>query len=263
MHLARRGLARFLLSFGLVFWSAIAIAETKETIRLTNGEWQPYLSQHLPHHGAASHIVTEAFALVGMKVEYGFFAWPRSMKLAKEGNWDGTAVWTDSEERRTDFFLTDPIIPSKWVFFHLNDLEFDWKTFEDLRGVRIGGTVEYSYGQDFEEAEQAGTIQTARARSDEVALRNLLKGRIDLFPGELLVTYEQIRDSFSKDEAARFTHHPKSIHDQPLHLLLTRKDPANERIRNLFNEGLKQLRESGRYDQILVDAMAGNYAKPK
>ncbi len=48
-----------------------------ETIRLTNGEWQPYLSKDAPHHGFASHIVTEAFALVGVEVEYGFFPWKR------------------------------------------------------------------------------------------------------------------------------------------------------------------------------------------
>jgi ABC-type amino acid transport substrate-binding protein len=44
----------------------------------------------------------------------------------------------------------------------------------------------------------------------------------------------------------------------------TNKDvPGNEHMRDLFNEGLKQLKESGRYDQIIADALAGKYAKPK
>ena len=31
-----------------------------EEIRLTSGEWAPYLSEHLPHFGFASHVVKEA-----------------------------------------------------------------------------------------------------------------------------------------------------------------------------------------------------------
>jgi len=71
-------------------------ARAAETIRLTNGEWQPFLSKDAPHHGFASHIVTAAFALVGVEVEYGFFPWKRSFKLAKEGTWDGSVVWSIS-----------------------------------------------------------------------------------------------------------------------------------------------------------------------
>ena len=34
-------------------------------------------------------------------------------------------------------------------------------------------------------------------------------------------------------------------------------------MRDLFNEGLRQLKASGRYDQNIADALAGKYAKPK
>ncbi len=90
-----------------------------------------------------------------------------------------------------------------------------------------------------------------------------MKGRIDVFPGEVMVTYEQIRDTFSEQEAALFTHHAKPIVDKPLFVLLNKDVPGNEHMRDLFNEGLKQLKESGRYDQIIVDALAGKYTKPK
>ena len=47
----------------LMLGCGVAVAQTLKTIRLTNGEWQPYLSKDVPHYGFASHIVTEAFAL--------------------------------------------------------------------------------------------------------------------------------------------------------------------------------------------------------
>ena len=51
----------------LISWSPGALAESAKTIRLTNGEWQPYLSKDVPHHGFASHVVTEAFAQVAQR----------------------------------------------------------------------------------------------------------------------------------------------------------------------------------------------------
>jgi polar amino acid transport system substrate-binding protein len=238
-----------------------AAAQAQNSIRLTNGEWQPYLSKDVPHHGIASHIISESFALVGVEVEYGFFPWSRAMKLAKEGTWDGSAVWSESEERLANFFFSDPVIDSSWVFFHLKDQAFDWVGYEDLANLKVGGTVEYYYSDDFEAAEAAGAFSTIRGRSDEVGLENLLRGRIDVFPGELMVTYTQIRDTFAPDQASLFVHHPKRIVDKPLALLFSRKVEGSEDMRDRFNEGLALLRESGRYDQIFADAMAGKYVK--
>ena len=60
-----------------------------------------------------------------------------------------------------------------------------------------------------------------------------------------------------------FTHHEKPIHVHPMHLLLGKKVQGNEQMRDLFNEGLKRLKESRKYDQIMADALARKYAKPK
>ena len=259
----QRTLTGLVASWILIVGCGVAAAQTSETIRITNGEWQPYLSKDVPHHGFASHVVTEAFALVGVEVEYGFFPWARSFKLAKDGKWDGSAVWLDSEERRIDFLYSDPVVPSTFGFFHLKNTKFDWNTYDDLSDVRIGGTLEYSYGKEFDEAEAAGIIKTNRAPDDETGLRKLLKGRIGVFPGEVMVTYAQIRDVFPEEQAVLFTHHDKPINVQPLYLLLSKKVPTSEQMRDQFNEGLKQLKESGRYDQIIADALAGKYAKPE
>ncbi len=259
----QRTLTSLVASWILIVGCGVAAAQTSKTIRLTNGEWQPYMSKDVPHYGVASHIVTEAFELVGIEVKYGFFPWKRSYKIAKEGRWDGTVVWLESDERREDFFYSDAVVPSTWVFFHLKDAGFDWDSYEDLTDVRIGGTLEYSYGKEFEAAEAAGIIKTRRVPTDETNLKKLLKGRIDVFPGEVMVTYAQIRDTFSPEDAVLFTNHPKAIHEVPMYLLLSKKVAESEAMRERFNEGLKRLKESGLYDQIIADALAGKYAKPK
>jgi polar amino acid transport system substrate-binding protein len=255
-----RAISSFVLTVALFLGGGSAFAQAQDTIRLTTGKWQPFTSKSAPHYGFASHIVTEVFALVGVEVEYGFFPWKRAMKLARDGKWDGSMIWYDTEERRADFFYSDPIARATNCFFHLKSYQFDWNGFEDLKDVRVGGTSEYSYGMAFDAAEKAGIFRTHRAISDEVGLTNLLKGRIDVFPGGLLVTYEQIRDIFSEQEAALFTRHPKHISKIPLYLLLSKKVLGNEQMRDRFNEGLRMLKESGKYDQIIADGLGGRNA---
>lgn len=63
---------RLLLVICIVIFSLSSLANS-ETVRLANGEYPPYCSEHLPHYGIWSHIVTEAFALKGLTVEYEFF----------------------------------------------------------------------------------------------------------------------------------------------------------------------------------------------
>ena len=105
----------------LFFWlSGISgFAFAQETIRITNGEWPPYLSEKLKHNGLASRIVREAFELEGIQVVYDFFPWNRSLMLAQTGEWDGTAVWLRSPEREQEFYISDPVVQSTYVFFHL------------------------------------------------------------------------------------------------------------------------------------------------
>ena len=238
---------------------AMQTASANETVRLTNGDWQPLMSKNGPHHGIASHIVTEAFALVGVEVKYGFFPWNRSMKLAQDGRWDGSVIWWDREERHQYFFYTEPVVQSTTVFFHLKSTNFDWRTFRDLGDLRVGGSIGYNYGKAFNAAEETGVIQTDWGPNDEIGLKKLLKKRIDIFPGELMVTYAQIRDTFSEGEATLFTHHPNPIFEEPMYLLLSKGVSGMKQMRDRFNQGLRLLKKSGRYDRILADGLAGKY----
>lgn len=236
----------------------------QETIRIAIGEWQPVLSRQAPHYGFAAHVITEAFALQGIQVEYGFYPWKRAYMVAKQGaSWDGTAVWLYSDERAEDFYYSNPVVPTTMSFFHLVDVDFDWKSMEDLGDTKIGVTSGYSYGPDFDKAVGTGAIEVEESRTDRLNLQKLLRGRIEAFPGEVAVTYSLIRELFSPETAARFTHHPKALHNQPQHLLISKSDPDNERWIRLFNTGLMKLKESGRYDSIIKDSVSGKYASQK
>lgn len=248
---------------GLWCWGALSLGvQAKDTVRLTNGEWPPYLSERFLHFGLASRIVTEAFALEGVKVEYGFFPWARSLKLAQDGDWDGSVVWRGSEERAQKFYISDEVVPDKVVFFHLKRTPFDWKTVDGLQGVRIGATVSYQYGSDFDAADAAGKLQVERAPNDETNLRKLMGERFQVFPINVDVGYYMLRLQFKEDEVALVTHHPKPVTEAPLRLLLSKKVAGNEQLMALFNRGLKRLRDSGKIDQYTTESRKGLYMGP-
>ncbi|WP_165856885.1 substrate-binding periplasmic protein [Marinobacter sp. JSM 1782161] len=243
-----RGALRTLLAAGLLL-GALSPVTRAETVRLTNGDWPPFLIEE-PPHGLVSQVVERAFALEGVDVEWGFFPWSRSFKLARDGNWDGSAGWSCSPEREINFYFSDPIAPIHYVFFHRADRTFEWDTIHDLKGLRIGLTQDYNYGRALARADAEGLITTDVTTSDRVNFRKLLAGRIDLFPIDIEVGRHMLREQFSEEEARRLTYHPHVLHAAQLHLILSRLVPGNRALINRFNHGLHHLQASGEMREI-------------
>ncbi len=228
-------------------------SHSADNIRLTNGEWPPYLSKHLKNYGVVSQIVSEAFALEGIQVEYGFFPWTRSLMYAKVGKWDGSIIWFKTPEREKDFLVSDPVITNKKVFFHRKDKPFSWSKMEDLKNLTIGITRGYTYGNEFDSAEQSGLIKVARFTEDQKSFELLIHNRINIFPMELDVGYHILKTKFKPSQQELITHNDNPLLESTLHLLLS-KNQANKTVLDKFNNGLKKLIDSGRYKTLLAES---------
>jgi polar amino acid transport system substrate-binding protein len=222
-------------------------------VRLTNGEWSPYLGQQLPYKGVASRIIAEAFALQGIEVDWEFYPWARSMQMAERGQRDGSAVWMRNSRREANFFISDQVVESTYYLFHRKYYSFDWSQVADLQGRRLAGTRRYDYGEAFQQAEASGQLRVNRVTNDETAFRQLIAGRVDLFPIDKVVGFNMLHLHFSAAEREQLSFHPKPLRSDSLHLLLSRKVPGNAELIVRFNQGLAQLRESGTIAQYLVD----------
>ncbi|MGD9947720.1 MAG: hypothetical protein AB7U29_04480 [Desulfobulbus sp.] len=88
--------------------------------------------------------------------------------------------------------------------------------------------------------------------SDALNFRKLLNRRIDLFPMERAVGQYLLKSSFTTKEQAAISIHPKAINEFAPHLLLSRVVEGNEQRMQLFDQGLQQLRASGRYRGIMA-----------
>ncbi|RRJ83980.1 substrate-binding periplasmic protein [Aestuariirhabdus litorea] len=234
-------------------------AQASEVVRLSNSEWPPYFSETQKHDGIGSHIVSEAFALEGVRVEYQFFPARRALELAKNGTFDGTVGWELNEERSRYLIASDVVWESPWVFFHRVTTPFDWSDLASLRYHRIGGTVGYMYTPEFREAETAGIVTLDRGPSDDVGFRKLLAGRFELFPQLREVGYYQIRQLFSPQQQRLFTHHEKPFGSHRDQLLIYRHHPRSQALIDAFNRGLAKLRDSGQLERYFDALARGEY----
>jgi len=245
----------------IYFFCCIINSNAEETIRLSSGEWPPYQSEHLKYFGVASRIITEAFALEGIKVIYGYYPWKRSYRNAENGLWDGTFLWFDTPERRKSFYISDPVIDVQYVFFHLKNYNFNWNNIEDIKGIDIGATIGYNYGEYFEKAEKSKIIRVQRVPKDEQNFLKLLNGRIQVLINELETGYDLIQNKFSPDQIKKFVHHSKPVKASSHHLLLCKKNKLNKNRIDIFNKGMKYLKKCGRFDQYIKESRNGEYRK--
>lgn len=221
-------------------------------VRLTNGEWPPFMSRSLPHYGVATRIVTQAFKAGGVDVEYGFFPWKRAYKLAEDGVWHGSVGWTYTESRVPKFFFSEPLLISQESFFHLKGIEFDWHTMDDLTGLRIGAGAGYFYGEPFRQAEAEGRIQVQRVTTDLQSFKRLLVGHVDLVIINLYVG-QYLLQEFPTKQAQRITHHPRAVRKANWHLILSKKVAQNPLVLKRFNLGLARIKAEGKPELWLRD----------
>jgi polar amino acid transport system substrate-binding protein len=135
---------------------------------------------------------------------------------------------------------------------HRKAFDFDWQSVDDLRGMRLGATRGYYYGKAFNRAELAGHLNIQRINSAEVALHQLLAGRIDLFPIAKTVALDLLTQHFTAAEQARLSVHPRALSQHNQHLLLSRQMAGNAALIERFNRGLARLRDSGKIAQYLL-----------
>ena len=164
-------------------------------------------------------------------------------------------------EREQDFFYSDPVLDEQFVFFHLREVRFDWQTFSDLRGLTLGGGLEYSYGPAFDAFLERGEVPMERVSSDQQNFEKLLKGRIQLYPQERNVGLAALRNL--PGAAAQITHHPRPLLVNQSYLLFPKSLPGSDLLRQRFDQRLQQYRDSGRYQRYFDDLDQGKYSAPQ
>lgn len=155
-----------------------------------------------------------------------------------------------------------PLGDASVVFFHRKNDVFDWTMVDDLKGHRIGVMQGYSSAEIFEQLKQEGAPLTLEYASTEFQnLKKLMTDRIDIFPAVKTVTMKILHDKFTTEDIALLTTHPVPWAKQELHVIFSKNIHRTEHLHQAFERGLKTLKESGRYEQMMQDYFSGKYDK--
>ncbi len=248
-----------LIILSLVVLSSVSYAEN--TITISTGTSGIGWNEYAKHYGYMLHLTTEAFALAGINVNIKFFPWKRTYSTVKEADVDASCCWFFVKERAQHFYYSDPVFEETMVFFHLKSFPFEWKNMGDLAGIRSGGNRGFHYGDEFQAAEKNGSIIVERVKNNDMNLRKLLAGRIQVHPIAVITAYGHLRKLLSPEKVELFTYHPKPILQKKLHLIIPKKmeEKKAKQLLASFNQGLKLLKESGKYDKIKKNAETDYY----
>ena len=220
-----------------------------DTIKLTVGDWSPYIENLPPGFGDLSQITQEAFAQVGVEAKFYFEPWKRVEHGLDNQNYFSFG-YIKTNERLQRWRYSDSILRSRSILIgtqqHRN---FVWKHWEDLLQYRLGITQAYSYGEIFDQYKPK--LKTVSSYNDVISLKALLHGRVDFVLMDSRVAKALIEQNFSAKERADFVLlHATEVAAGELHFVCAIKNPDCATRITQFNQGLAKLAASGRLKQL-------------
>lgn len=188
----------------------------------------------------------------GDNYELVLVPWKRALYEASFGN-GGITNFSWNKDRASAYDFSESIYNDDIQLIVLKGREFDFKELADLKGKRVGGAAGASYGDEVDQAIEAGVIKVDRDPHQLSRLRKLLLGRIDVaFIGNGNAGFEQLlaSDPDLSANRSKFVVLPKPLVRDPLFLAFEKsmnKKSALER----FNKALKALKRTARYRQLV------------
>lgn len=216
------------------------------------GEYPPFSGEKLEQQGIVPRIIRAAFASEGYTIKFEFMPWGRSFASALKGNYDAAAFWFCVPERKKDFYCSEPLYYEATYFYYRKQKPLqDWNKLSELSHFNIGATKGYSYTDEFWEFAKRGVLNVNTVTTDEQNFKKLLKGRIDLFPMATIPAKYILKKHFTAEEAEQIAFHPRPLMIESSHLLFLKQAVESKQLLEAFNQGLRAIKESGKYEAIL------------
>lgn len=234
------------LLFTLCLFLSLNLTAEKAIKALTL-DWQPYVGKELKNYGVTSQIIKEAFAAEGYTISFKFVPWAKGLKDVLSNKADILYPAYYNDERAKIYHISEAFFKSETILVKHSSSDFKYNGFESLKGLKIGITRGYSYGKDFDETK--GLIKQEVSK-EALNFQKLLKKRIDIMPIDKLVFKHYMSSNKLGDQLVSIE---PAISSNDLHLLFSKKDPKGEEKLKAFNSGLKKIKDSGRYQEIIKE----------
>ena len=245
-NIAKVRFGAFAISLFILCLGTTGFAADK-AVSLATLEWEPYVGEKLRNYGFTSEIVAEAFKRAGYTVEVHFMPWARVLQEVMKGKYDAAYPAYYSKERAKTYILSNSFAEGPLVFCKKKGADISYKTLQDLRPYRIGVVRGYVNTPEFDAADY---LRKDIANSDELNLRKLLRGRVDLVVIDKF-TAQHILSTVIPEGVDAIEFLEPHLQEKPLYLAVSRKVKGHQQIVKDFNHGLKQITEDGMIRNIM------------
>lgn len=242
---------KFLLIFLIIIFSLGLYAEEndieKQNIIISAADpWPPFVDPDNPSDGLSLEIIRSAFDAQGYTVVMEYVPWARAESGVIKGTYDILPDVWKTLERSENMLFSHPYAKNSVKFIKRKGHEFEYTDIDSLSGLRIGVIRGFGYSNEFLSSEKFTREPVSTFMQN---IYKLLHKRIDLTLEDEIVaihTIKQKEPNLLKN--IEFVDKPLSINE--LHISAGYNNPRHEEIINAFNEGLKEIKASGKYSEI-------------
>lgn len=235
----RHGVVACVLLAGVVFRPAQA---AELSLSHLVGDWPPLVDFKAPNQGALSRQVREVWAHAGVTMALQEASW-KAVEVALDAGQTNSFGWIHTEDRARRWLYSDPLCDSPTIFVTRKDHPPAWRRIEDLAGRRVGWSRGYRYGDGIDAYRDR--FEIIEMATDEVALRHLAAGTVDLMPMDMAVASHLMNNVLPPEVARKLALDDEPAHvlnRQALHFVCSRADEGCTGRIGSFNAALRKWR---------------------
>jgi polar amino acid transport system substrate-binding protein len=235
--------------FGLVLLGLLSLGVTAraEVLQVTGSLWAPYLSNELENGGLAADLVRTALERAGYEVQGSAEPWSRAYEGAAIGVYDVVAAIWQNEARGEDLIFSNPYLLNDIIFMSRRGALGNWRTLNDLTGMRIGVVRDYAYDEAFDNHPDLYRVENNHLIQNLLLLR---QGRLDVIVGDKWSILHEI-SQFMPEDIGYFVALPKPLARRALRLGVSRQNPRAQEIVAAFDTAIVEMQADGSYDEIV------------
>ena len=243
---------KYALRFSILLLMLVALgfnhSLNAQEITVRTVDWPPFYASSLKNGGPITDITRQALKLKGHTMDIKFIPWKRALESVKAGDADMVLAAYDTPERRADYLFSDRYYEvSEFIIGIEGKVPSTYKQVSDLKKYTFGLTTGYAYSKEINEK----TLKHQYASADEQNIKKLIAGRVDLLVMNKGLFYDTLSRASSTAIKPVFLSPPLSVNG--LYNMFSKQKKHSAKLVNDFNEGLKALKASGRYNEILKD----------
>lgn len=221
-------------------------------IRLMADEWCPYNCVANKDPGYTIEIFKEIFKNKTSDIDYKISEWALAIDQTREGKNDVLVAATVGDA--PDLIYPKEIIGlSRLCFYGNNSLRWKYKNLDSLKNAKLGVIKSYSYGDkldDYIKINQDNTQKidfTEGSTTLDLMTKKLLSSKIDL-----IVENENVMNHYLKNSKQENLFRNIGCEETlKLYMGFSPKNPNAFKYSQDFDEGIKELRKSGKLNEIL------------